>query len=100
MFKKLVTEPNCKTRSTKQTDLFRAARFEARFVASVVEPTPPLLEDTAIIFPSWPPGVAKEWTSIFLLIWSKEFKTSGQLKGCVKYSSAPDLIARRRVSGL
>ena len=50
-FKKLVTEPNCKTKSTRQTDFFRLTKLEARLVAKVVEPTPPLLDETAMIFP-------------------------------------------------
>src|SRR6185369_2282496 len=79
IFKKLVTEPNSSTKSTRQTDLFSATKQAARLVAAVVEPTPPLLDDTAMIWPRSTVFVA--WTSIFRRIVSMDLRTSAQLKG-------------------
>src|SRR5215467_9453122 len=97
ILRKLVTEPNCKTRSTRHTDLCCATRQAAKLVAAVVEPTPPLFDETAITCPrSFPFNV---WTSIFFRIASNDLRTSLQVKGCVRNSSAPERIARKIVSG-
>src|SRR5918996_2918687 len=97
MFRKLVTEPNCNTRSTKQTDFFWATRHAAKLVAAVVDPTPPLLDEIAMMCPRSAPLVA--CTSIFLRIASNDLRTSFQLNGWVRNSSAPERMARRIVSG-
>src|SRR5688500_8607892 len=97
MLRKLVTEPNCSTRSTRQTDLFCATRHAAKFVAAVVEPTPPLFEETAMMCPRSTDLAV--WTSVFLRIVSSDLRTSAQLKGWVRNSSAPERMARRIVSG-